>query len=344
MDTVEQYLAETIDINADGEYIERSTGVCNAVCNRSLRLAADALNRPDLLEPVRRNLDLSYHMLHADGTVVTSFSQRQDHGTRVVLVNMVDSYYSMARRDGNGFYAAVADWLYSISPGAGWMLSPFLTHPDWREDNPEREVLPDSYAKVYPAAKLWRVRRNKTSATTGAGITTPFSAKHGQVELVSVNFSASYFAIAQFASETFEEVNGKIRMTHESRDQDGRRPSYDMPLGREVTFGGFYNTRKERNTYELPPLLTTLEVEEVDGGFDLHVKSEGYDRVPFQIACDFVPGGELDFDSGTVRGKVNEITLLKQGYATYHISNDVISIGKSHKEQSSSHFFQIQTI
>ena len=323
MDTVEQYLAETIDINADGEYIERSTGVYNAVCNRSLRLAADALNRPDLLEPVRRNLDLSYHMLHADGMVVTSFSQRQDHGTRVVLVNMVDSYYSMARRDGNGFYAAVADW---------------------REDNPEREVLPDSYAKVYPAAKLWRVRRNKTSATTGAGITTPFSAKHGQVELVSVNFSASYFAIAQFASETFEEVNGKIRMTHESRDQDGRRPSYDMPLGREVTFGGFYNTRKERNTYELPPLLTTLEVEEVDGGFDLHVKSEGYDRVPFQIACDFVPGRELDFDSGTVRGKVNEITLLKQGYATYHISNDAISIGKSHKEQSSSHFFQIQTI
>ena len=270
MDTVEQYLAETIDINADGEYIERSTGVYNAVCNRSLRLAADALNRPDLLEPVRRNLDLSYHMLHADGTVVTSFSQRQDHRTRVVLVNMVDSYYSMARRDGNGFYAAVADW---------------------REDNPEREVLPDSYAKVYPAAKLWRVRRNKTSATTGAGITTPFSAKHGQVELVSVNFSASYFAIAQFASETFEEVNGKIRMTHESRDQDGRRPSYDMPLGREVTFGGFYNTRKEQNTYELPPLLTTLEVEEVDGGFDLHVKSEDYDRVPFQIACDFVPGG-----------------------------------------------------
>lgn len=323
MDTVEQYLAETIDINADGEYIERSTGVYNAVCNRSLRLAADALNRPDLLEPVRRNLDLSYHMLHADGTVVTSFSQRQDHRTRVVLVNMVDSYYSMARRDGNGFYAAVADW---------------------REDNPEREVLLDSYAKVYPAAKLWRVRRNKTSATTGAGITTPFSAKHGQVELVSVNFSASYFAIAQFASETFEEVNGKIRMTHESRDQDGRRPSYDMPLGREVTFGGFYNTRKERNTYELPPLLTTLEVEEVDGGFDLHVKSEDYDRVPFQIACDFVPGGELDFDSGTVRGKVNEITLLKQGYATYHISNDAISIGKSHKEQSSSHFFQIQTI
>ena len=327
MDTVEQYLAETIDINADGEYIERSAGVYNAICNRSLRLAADALNRPELLEPVRRNLDLSYHMLHADGTVVTSFSRRQDHGTRVVLGNMVDSYYSMARQDGNGFYAAVADWLYSISPGAGWILEPFLTHPNWREDDLEREVLPKSYTKVYPVSRLWRVRRNKTSATTGAGITTPFSVKHGQVELTSVNFCASYFSIAQFAGETFEEVDGKIHMTHKSLDPDARRPGYDMPLGREVAFDEFYNIRKERNIYELPPLLTTLEVEEVEGGFSLHVKSEGYDRVPFQIACDFMPGGELDFDNGIIKGKVNETVLLKQGSATYHIGNDAISIG-----------------
>ena len=116
-------------------------------------------------------------------------------------------------------------------------------------------------------------------------------------------------------------------MTHKSLDPDGRRPGYDMPLGREVAFDEFYNIRKERNIYELPPLLTTLEVEEVEGGFSLHVKSEGYDRVPFQIACDFMPGGELDFDNGVIKGKVNETVLLKQGSATYHIGNDAISIG-----------------
>jgi hypothetical protein len=327
MDVVEQYLAETIDINADGEYIERSAGVYNAICNRALRLAADALDRPELLEPVRRNLDLSYHMLHADGTVVTSFSQRQDHGTRVVLVNMADSYYYMARRDGNGFYAAVADWLYSVSPSAGWLVEPFLTHPEWRVDDLDRESLPEEYAKFYPTAKLWRVRRGKTSATAGAGVTSPFSVKHGAVELASVNFSASYFAIAQFSGETFEEVDGKVRMTHVSRGSDGSRPGYDLPLGREVAFEEFYNLRKERGVYTLPPLITVLEIEEVDGGFDLHVKSDGYDRVPFQIACDFVAGGELDFDSGVMRGQIGEVVFLKSGYATYHVGNDAISVG-----------------
>lgn len=328
MDAVESYLAETIDMNADGEYIERSAGAYNAICNRALRLAADALDRPDLLAPVRKNLDLSYHLLHADGTVVTNFSRRQDFGTRVVLVNMADSYYDMARRDGNGFYAAVADWLYACSPGGlPWTLEPFLTHPEWRVDDLQRETLPESYAKAYPTARLWRVRRGKTSATAGAGVTSPFGVKHGEVELASVNLCASYFAIAQFSGETFEATDGKIAMAHESRSSDGNRPGYDLPLGREVAFDKFYEVRKEREGYALPPLMTALEIEEVAGGFDLHVNVAGYDRVPFQIACDFVPGGELDFDSGIVRGQAGEVAFLKSGYATYHMGNDAISIG-----------------
>ena len=132
MGTIEAYLAETIDINADGEYTERSTGVYNAVCNRSLRIAAEALDRPELLDPVRKNLDLSYHLLHADGTVVTSVSRRQDRGQRAIPVGLVDSYYAMARMESNGFYAAVADWLFHLQPGGlPWTLHPFLEHPEW---------------------------------------------------------------------------------------------------------------------------------------------------------------------------------------------------------------------
>ena len=74
-------LAEGIDINADGEFTERSTGIYNAVCNRSLRFMADHLDRPDLLDHVRKNLDLMTHLFHDDGTVVTSISNRQDRGS-----------------------------------------------------------------------------------------------------------------------------------------------------------------------------------------------------------------------------------------------------------------------
>ena len=73
---VEAYLGEGIDINTYGEYIERSTGVCNAIVNRALIRTAQVLKRLELLEPVRCSLDLSFHLLHADATVVTSISKR----------------------------------------------------------------------------------------------------------------------------------------------------------------------------------------------------------------------------------------------------------------------------
>ncbi len=101
-DYLDSILAEGIDINADGEYTERSTGIYNAVCNRSLRFMADGLDRPDLLDHVRRNLDLMAHLFHHDGTVVTSISNRQDRGQRVVPLSIADSFYDLARRDGMG--------------------------------------------------------------------------------------------------------------------------------------------------------------------------------------------------------------------------------------------------
>ena len=248
-ETVDAYLGEGIDINADGEYSERSTGVYNAVVNRALLRAAQVLEQSDLLEPVRRNLDLSYHLLHADATAVTSISKRQDRDTRAVPTGLADGYHALAHLDGNGFYAAVADLLVARG-GSGLVCLPnYVLHPEWRATCIERTPLPEYYSRVYPASGLWRVRRGAVSATAAAGLTEPFSVVSGQAELAAVKISSTYFATGQFIGEEFAAAGKGVRMQHKGRnriypEKDYVGGIYWLPIAGQVNADNWQEVRR----------------------------------------------------------------------------------------------------
>ena len=337
--TVDAYLGEGIDINADGEYSERSTGVYNAVVNRALIRAAHVLERPDLLEPVRRNLDLSYHLLHADATAVTSISKRQDRDTRAVPTGLADGYHALAHLDDNGFYAAVADLL--VARGGGLICLPnYVLHPEWRATCLKRTPLPERYSRVYPASGLWRVRQGGVSATAAAGLTAPFSVVCGQAELAAVKLSSTYFATGQFVGEEFAAAGNGVRMQHKGRnhiypEKDYVGGIYWLPIAEQVNAQNWQEVRGRRATYELPPLEVELHVEEVAGGFDLHIRtSGGVDGVPFQIEGVFAPGGTLEMDSALVEGRAGHTVFLKAGYALYRVGDDAIRIGPGAMEHT----------
>ena len=337
--TVDAYLGEGIDINADGEYSERSTGVYNAVVNRALIRAAHVLERPDLLEPVRRNLDLSYHLLHADATAVTSISKRQDRDTRAVPTGLADGYHALAHLDDNGFYAAVADLL--AARGGGLICLPnYVLHPEWRATCLKRTPLPERYSRVYPASGLWRVRQGGVSATAAAGLTAPFSVVCGQAELAAVKLSSTYFATGQFVGEEFAAAGNGVRMQHKGRnhiypEKDYVGGIYWLPIAEQVDADNWSQVRGRRETYELPPLEVELHVEEVAGGFDLHIRTAGgVDGVPLQIEGVFAPGGTLEMDSALVEGRAGHTVFLKAGYALYRVGDDAIHIGPGAMEHT----------
>jgi hypothetical protein len=328
-DYIDRILAETIDLNADGEFTERSTGVYNAVCDRSLRFMADCLDKPELLDAVRKNLDIMSHLFHEDGTVVTSISNRQDRGLRVIPVDIADSFYDMAQRDQNGIWAQVAD---NLTGGANdpshspWLIQPFMQNPTYRNDTLTRQPLPNYFARHYPISGLWRVKRGLLSATAATGNRTALSVRYGHINLRAVKFSGTYMSTSNFQADKMEAIENGIRLTQ--RGADRRTPGYELPLNREVPLGQFGQIRDTRDRWTLPELDLSLGIVEVKNGFDLRYKTDGgLDRVPIEIECTFEGPGEWETRDNVLQVNNGQSAILKSGYGTFHNGNEGITVG-----------------
>jgi hypothetical protein len=104
---IDDWLGEGIDIDADGQFCERSAGIYSRVTDNALVTMARLLNRPELLVPVRKNLDMTLYYVHPDGEVETVASRRQDQNMTLSVSNYYLQYRYLAIRDNNPVYAAV---------------------------------------------------------------------------------------------------------------------------------------------------------------------------------------------------------------------------------------------
>lgn len=343
--TVRQYvneiLAETVDINADGEYSERSTGIYSAVCNRSLRLVADSFARPDLLAPVRANLDFTAGLIDADGAVETGISLRQDNGRRVVPITMADSFFDMGMRDGRGDWLELADRLVATHRRHGngastpaWLVHPFVAHAHARQPRPSTSapVPPADGARLYPASRFWRVRRGETCALALARQSTAFRLRHGCLSLEALRIKGAYLHCAGFEADEIEPIPGGVRLLHLAARRE--LPGWDLPLGRPVCFAnphrGYYPlvASGTREQWPLPPLDMALDVGEVPGGFDLRLESRGgFDDIPVVVEWYFAAGGTLVTAAAAWSPRAGDDVLLQQGRAIYHDASHAIAVG-----------------
>ena len=332
-------LAETLDVDEDGNFSERSTGLYNAIVCRSLVFIADHLERPDLLDAVRKILDFTLQLLHDDASLVTSMSTRVDRKRYVVPVGMADIYFDMAQRDGNGVWGRAADifvqratsakWLAASSRFAQdqrhlWLLHPFLKSPLYREEALRREPLPDQFRTYLPSTKLWRVKRGSVSATAAANTPVPFSLQYGPVGL-EVKLHSTYFGLHDITFGVAEVTERGIRLTHRSK----RRPGYSLPLNRPVQISSVDEWRQlERDRWELPSFELELVIREAEGGFDLHLTScGGLDGVGFQIECALQPAGVWETASHLTLAHGGQSSILRSGYGVYSIEGYAVKLG-----------------
>lgn len=331
---VEAILAETIDINADGEYSERSTGIYNAVVNRSLRYVAECLDRPELLAHVRANLRFIGTIIESDGTVITAISGRQDRGGRAVPVTMADSFFAMAAVDGDPWFAWVADLLVDRARrripeghGWGWMVQSFLDRPQLIAAPPmPRQAPPERLERTWSGSRLWFVKDGPLTAFASAGTAIPFALRVGDCELRSVRAATSFLHAPPMGGDRFEPIPGGVRLV-----RDPYRHGWDLPLGRPLRFrscGEYYAVAEnQRQHWDHGHMALALEVRRQDGDFELRLGSDSnYDRVPAQVELSFDGGGTWRLPGGAMRALSGATVQLRSGSGIYHTARHAVRV------------------
>jgi len=328
--TVDAYLAEGIDVDAEGLFIERSIGVYDAVNARSWLLIAERRECPAALDAVARNLDLDLRFLHADGTAETGLSRRQDYGTRTVPLGLAHCYLLYNALRPNPVYAQAAQMLWEKGDAVPghllWLAYPLLKYGD---PAPADAKLTDDFTLFLPLNGIWRARRGLLSASAFRNTTRLFSLVYGKAELSAVKISQTYFGhnTGRFISDHIDTTAEGIILRSEGYGNP-RRPGYELPLGYPVPPDRWNVMLEERALRRLPPLLSMLTIQGVDGGFELHYQTlDGLDGVAAQVAFDFLPGGVWETDDTATRPQAGQVLFLKQGYGMMRYGHDVIRIG-----------------
>ena len=320
---IDQWLAEGIDIDPDGQYTERSTSIYNPAVDWSLTTVAIKLGRPELLEPVRRNLDAMMYLLHADGEVVTGISRRQDRHQRGTMHTYWFPLAYLARADGNGRYQELASRLSPTS------LATLLEYPILNEAGPPPSPLPENFEKVFPHIGCARIRRGPVSATLLLNRDSRFfSLRRGDAVVNTVRFASAFFGRGTFLPQRWERRGESF---HLSQTVEG---PYFQPLDPTHKVGPdeWASTLASRRRSEVCRLEQSATITERAGGFQLRIQSRGYARVPVAIEINLREGGKLEGCEPS--GKLAGAWMLASGHATYRAGGSGIRFGPGLREHT----------
>ncbi|MBM3745456.1 MAG: hypothetical protein FJW34_06645 [Acidobacteria bacterium] len=315
---IDQWLAEGIDIDEDGQYTERSTLVYNVAVDHALVVMAAKLKRPELLEPVRRNLQSMLYLVHPGDEVVTEISRRQDQYERGAIGRYWFPLRYLAVREGDGRFAALADRFAARYA----RLSALMEYPELSQAGPPHAAVPEFYERQFPALGIARIRRGPVSATLilGGG-SRFFTLRRGAAVVNAVRFASAFFGKGQFIPQHAEK-RAEGYFFRQSLEGD-----YLQPLDKPYRIGphNWYQSRAERRRTELCKLEQSALVSETYSGFRLRIQARGTDAVPVAVEINLREGGTLEGCEPVPR--VGDGWLLSSKQARYRAGGDEIRFG-----------------
>ncbi|MEX1238935.1 MAG: hypothetical protein WEB30_04430, partial [Cyclobacteriaceae bacterium] len=323
---IDQWLAEKIDIDPDGQYNERSTAVYTPVTNRSLIDIARKMRYDHLYDVIRKNLNLTFYFVHANGEIATESSNRQDKYLQGSMAGYYLAYNYMALLDKDSRYSGMVRYIQSTVPldHLVYMLPHFIEDPGLLGTLPEPAPIPTSYHKHFKYSDMVRIREGSVDMSVITNNPTFFTFFKGEAALEAVRLSSAFFGKGQFESQKLEKKGNTYILSSTLYGP------YYQPLPKEKipldTDAWTKVPRTEREQSEVQTLHTKIYVTEKSGKATIRVSVDGPKNLPVTLEFGFRRGGS--FENVYPRGGIENAFLMKNGgYATYGKGNDLIKIG-----------------
>jgi hypothetical protein len=324
---INQWLAEKIDLDPDGQYTEKSTGGYSGIVDHCLVTMALGLKKPAFLEPVRKNLQMMHYYLHPNGEVVTEASNRQDKGT----IGSMDGYYYACRYlailDNDGQMAELCRIIEKKNPKVfnGKLIDLLQDEILWKELPPSKP-LPTSYAKAFPYSGVARIRRDHWDATILSNNAGWLTFHKEKVMLQAMRVASSFFGKGQFqATDITQEGNAWILRSSLEGVYYQPYPADKIPGD-----GDWSKMPKTNRTQsEIQKLNTVITIKETNNGLEVDIDITGTDHVPVSLELVFRPGGQF---SGLEEVTPNQTYVLKGKEGKYSVDNQSISFGPGKAE------------
>lgn len=362
LERAEQWLAEGIDITPDGEWTERSNGIYNAVSDVMFIHTARLLDKPELLEPVRANLEMMIYLIHPSGEIVTDYSGRQDFGQNFTLDSYMLSYYLMTIIDQNSQFAAMIGLAQQAlqntarpPSSANNPLVGMLLYPDEGE-SVRATALPTHYRKMINlsfdrhqyikqiaevgyhqiqysrphldfGAPVMRIRKGDTSITMMTETSSLLAIRYGQVRLLGLQI-ASYFGPGFVPMQSLTPTADGFTMTATyEKGYNSCVPEHELPDSAQATVSPWYLLpHQHRIATHTQTYQLEVRISELEHGFDLEIISNEPTDVMTQLSFVFDHQAMITAVDGQLEQITPESQLWSAGKVVVQQGNDMMEL------------------
>ncbi|MDK2809204.1 MAG: hypothetical protein PWP24_1941 [Clostridiales bacterium] len=321
----EQFLAEGIDGDAEGEYAERSTGNYNAVVNNAMMAMYEESNDFYYLGFVERNLRMMLYYFEPDDTIFTQNSTRQDQGKAVYPYQYFYQYLYMATKSEDPLFGKAAHKIIKDNMERGDMAPPCLytimLHKEMETYNFSDYGFYESYRKFFKAAGVMRVK-NETFGYSLLKGKSAFAYLKFKDTLIYLKIGESYCDIRNFIPQSLEvnETEYILRAT--------AKGWYYLPFEEKQDTSDWWKMDHSKRKLQISSELTiTVTIKELENGLSFSVKSEGLDNLPLRIEICIPKGAILSHEAFHMRAEAGGEMVLREGYLMMQHHSQTIKIG-----------------